>query len=210
MVSALDAAAARRWVDDFLATAERAVEELGDLDRRAGDGDFGTNLTTSIRSARRVLGDAVPDRPAAAFAGLSTAFLGTGGTSGPLYGMWFRELSKAGGTDAEMSLEALAAGVEAGTAAVRRLGGAAVGERTMVDAMQPAADALAASAQAGATLPEAVAAAARAARAGSDATATLVARRGRATYVGDAAAGVVDPGAAAVALFFECGSIMYD
>ena len=114
--------------------------------------------------------------------------------------MFFRALAKAAGDAPELDLTTLADGVGAGVAAVRRLGGAQVGERTMVDALQPAADALA---EAGGTLAGALDAAAGAARAGADATAGLVARRGRATYVGDAAAGVVDPGAALVALFFE-------
>ncbi|HEY4098139.1 MAG TPA: dihydroxyacetone kinase subunit DhaL [Baekduia sp.] len=202
-MSTLDGAASRAWVEAFLGAAERDVTALGDLDRRAGDGDFGTNLTTSVNAARRVLADGDAALPAAAFAALSTAFLGTGGTSGPLYGMFFRELGKAAGDQPAIDLPTLAAGVVAGVDAVCRLGGAEVGEKTMVDALRPAADALAAAADAGAPLDGALADAARAARAGSDTTATLVARRGRATYVGDAASGVTDPGAAAVALFFE-------
>jgi dihydroxyacetone kinase-like protein len=203
VVSGLDGAAARAWVERFLATAEREVAALGDLDRRSGDGDFGTNLTTSVNSARRALGGGPAAGPAQAFAALSTAFLGTGGTSGPLYGMFFRELARAAGDAAEVDLATLAAGVGDGVAAVCRLGGASVGEKTMVDALQPAADALAQAALAGSALDAALRDAALAARTGADATATLVARRGRATYVGDAASGVTDPGAAAVALFFE-------
>jgi phosphoenolpyruvate---glycerone phosphotransferase subunit DhaL len=206
VVSALDGAAARAWVQRFLDAAEREVPALGDLDRRAGDGDFGTNLTTSVNSARRVLGDGPAGDPGQAFAALSTAFLGTGGTSGPLYGMFFRELAKAAGDAAEVDLATLAAGVGAGIGAVCRLGGASVGEKTMVDALQPAADALARAVAAGTALDGALRDAAAAARAGADATAGLVARRGRATYVGDAAAGVTDPGAAAAALFFEAAS----
>ncbi|WP_053225781.1 DAK2 domain-containing protein [Solirubrobacter soli] len=183
---------AREWVERFLDAAEAEADALGELDRLAGDGDFGASVRTAVRSTRRGLGDAPP------FAALSTAYLGTGGTSGPLYGMFFRALAKAAGDASELDLATLADGVGAGVASVRRLGGAQVGERTMVDALQPAADALAAG--------EGLDAAARAARAGADATADLVARRGRATYVGDAAAGVVDPGAALVALFFEAAA----
>ncbi|MDA0165324.1 DAK2 domain-containing protein [Solirubrobacter ginsenosidimutans] len=201
-MTGLNAATARAWVVRFLDAAESEAGALGELDRLAGDGDFGTSVTTAVRGTWRELGDGPLDRPGAAFAALSTAYLGTGGTSGPLYGMFFRALAKAAGDAPELDLATLADGVGAGVAAVRRLGGAEVGERTMVDALQPAADALAA----GGTLTGALDAAALAARAGADATAGLVARRGRATYVGDAATGVVDPGAALVALFFEAAA----
>ena len=179
----------RAWVERFLDTAEEEANVLGELDRLAGDGDFGTSVISAVRGTRRELGDNAP------FAALSKAYMATGGTSGPLYGMFFRALAKAAGDADELDLATVSEGVAAGVAAVRRLGGAEVGERTMVDALQPAADALAG----GGTLADA----ATAARAGADATADLVARRGRATYVGDAAAGVIDPGAALVALFFE-------
>lgn len=200
MVSGLDAAGARAWVVRFLDAAEAEAGALGELDRLAGDGDFGASVAAAVRGARHELGDGPPTRPAEAFAALSTAYLGIGGTSGPLYGMFFRALAKAAGDAPELDRAALAEGLGAGVAAVRRLGGADVGERTMVDALQPAADALAVG---DGTLTDALDAAARAARAGADETAGLLARRGRATYVGEAAVGVVDPGAALVALFFE-------
>jgi dihydroxyacetone kinase len=180
---------ARAWVERFLDAAEAEAGALGELDRLAGDGDFGASVISAVRGARGELGSSAP------FAAVSKAYLATGGTSGPLYGMFFRALAKAAGDAEELDLATVSEGVGAGVAAVRRLGGAEVGERTMVDALQPAADALAG----GGTLADA----ARAARAGAEATAGLVARRGRATYVGDAAAGVVDPGAALVAVFFE-------
>jgi phosphoenolpyruvate---glycerone phosphotransferase subunit DhaL len=206
-VNALDASAARGWVDAFLASAEADVERLGDLDRESGDGDFGTNLVTSIRSARGRLSAETDDTPDAggSFRALSTAFLGTGGTSGPLFGMWFRELARAGEGAPAYSVTTLAAGVRAGLDTVRRLGGADVGDKTMIDAIAPAADALDAAASAGSDLRQALGDAARAAQAGAEATAALAARRGRASWVGEAARGVVDPGAATVALFFAAG-----
>ena len=130
------------------------------------------------------------------FARVSEGFLDTGGTSGPLLGMWFRELSKATAHSADAG--ALAAGVAAGVAAVQRLGQAQVGDKTMVDAMLPAAEAMT-----GQDLDADLAAAARAARTGAASTQKLRARRGRASYVGDVAVGVLDPGAVTVALFFE-------
>jgi dihydroxyacetone kinase-like protein len=136
------------------------------------------------------------DSASAVFARVSEGFLDTGGTSGPLLGMWFRELSKATAQSADAA--ALAAGVAAGVATVQRLGQAQVGDKTMVDAMLPAAEAMT-----GQDLKADLAAAARAARTGAASTQELRARRGRASYLGDVAVGVLDPGAVTVALFFE-------
>jgi dihydroxyacetone kinase-like protein len=127
---------------------------------------------------------------------VSEGFLDTGGTSGPLFGMWFRELAKATAQRADAG--ALAAGVAAGVATVQRLGQAQVGDKTMVDAMLPAAEAMT-----GHDLHADLAAAARAARTGAASTQELRARRGRSSYLGDVAVGVLDPGAVTVALFFE-------
>ncbi|MDO8213134.1 DAK2 domain-containing protein [Conexibacter sp. CPCC 206217] len=190
---------ATAWVERFLVAAEAHRAQLGDLDRQAGDGDFGTNLETSLRRAREELSGAGGQAP---FAALSTAFLNTGGTSGPLYGMWFRALAQAADAG-PLDARALGTAVAAGTDAVCRLGGAAVGDKTMVDAMRPAADALLAASEAGEDVARALAAAATAARRGADATAAMLARRGRSSYVGEVARGVLDPGAVTVAIFFE-------
>src|SRR4051812_28551304 len=180
----LETEAVRAWVDSFADAVEARRDELSELDRRSGDGDFGTNVAAALARARS--GAAGADSAAGVFAAVSKAFLAAGGTSGPLFGMFFRELGRA---------DDLAAGAAAGLEAVQRLGGAQVGDKTMVDALSPAAAALARG--------DSLADAARAARAGADSTADLVARRGRASYVGEAARGVLDPGAVTVALFFE-------
>jgi dihydroxyacetone kinase-like protein len=203
VVSELDGGVARAWAEAFLDTAEQHAEALGDLDRASGDGDFGTNLLTSIRAARTRLARDAGTRPADAFLALSGAFMASGGTSGPLFGMWYRELATAAGDALTIGTPELASGSAEGLATVCRLGGAAVGDKTMIDALSPAVEALAAAAASGVAPLDALAAAARAARAGADATSSLVARRGRASYVGEVARGVVDPGAATVALFFE-------
>jgi len=203
VVASLDARGTHAWAEAFLDEAERHAEALGDLDRESGDGDFGTNLLTSIRSARARLEQDPGERPADAFSALSAAFMASGGTSGPLFGMWYRELATAAGDAPAIGTPELATGFAEGLATVCRLGGAAVGDKTMIDAISPAADALAAAATSGVATADALAAAARAARAGADATASLVARRGRASYVGELARGVVDPGAATIALFVE-------
>jgi dihydroxyacetone kinase-like protein len=226
----LDAATARAWVDGFLAALDDERLALGDLDRQAGDGDYGANLQTAVAKARAALaeGDGSLGAP---FTALSSGFMQTGGTSGPLFGMWFRAFAKAGGRATAapgvagaaaasepdgatepaganglapaLDLAALAAAARDGLAAVQRLGRAQVGDKTMVDAMAPAVAALEQAAAVGDSLADALASAARAARAGAERTTELVARRGRASYVGDVARGVVDPGAVTVALLFE-------
>jgi dihydroxyacetone kinase-like protein len=199
----LDAAATRAWVDAFVAELTAQREALGDLDRRSGDGDYGNNLKTALDKAAAALATADPAAPGAPFTAVSTAFLGTGGTSGPLYGMWFRSLGQLAEERRGLDLAALAEGTAAGLASVQRLGQAEVGDKTMVDAMAPAVAALTGAAEAGDDLDTGLAAAARAAREGAEGTAAMIARRGRASYVGEVSRGVVDPGAATVALFFE-------
>jgi dihydroxyacetone kinase-like protein len=199
----LDAAATRAWVDAFVAELTAQREALGDLDRRSGDGDYGNNLKTALDKIESALATADPALPGAPFTAVSTAFLGTGGTSGPLYGMWFRSLGQLAEERRGLDLAALAEGTAAGLASIQRLGQAEVGDKTMVDAMAPAVAALGAAAEAAEELDAGLAAAARAAREGAEGTAAMIARRGRASYIGEVARGVVDPGAATVALFFE-------
>jgi dihydroxyacetone kinase-like protein len=201
---ALDGRLAAAWIGCFVSAFAERREELDDLDRRAGDGDFASNLLPAIEPAAAALASAQGEGADAVFTVLSNAFMGAGGTSGPLFGMWFRELAKAAAAGGgSIDLAGLAGGAGAGRDIVMRLGGAAAGDRTMLDAMVPAADALTVAASAGADLRDGLRDAATAAREGAEATAGMVARRGRASYVGDAARGVRDPGAVAVAVFFE-------
>ncbi|MFC7741741.1 DAK2 domain-containing protein [Nocardiopsis composta] len=182
--TALDA---RAWIDGFIAVIAARSAELTELDRQAGDGDYGTNLRSALRRTETNLNGVADDSPEAVFTAVSDAFLNTGGTSGPLFGMWFREFAKA--ADGEPTTATLAEGAANAVAAVQRLGKAEVGHKTMVDAMAPAAEALAAAAARGADLPEALRETAAAAHAGARSTEELLAQRGRASYVGEHARG---------------------
>ena len=204
MPGALDGVAVRGWIERFAEVFGTHRDLLDDLDRQSGDGDFGSNLETAMERVTAGLAADSPATPGAALGIVASAFMHTGGTSGPLFGMWFAQLARAPGADAELGLEALGSGVGAGLAGIQRLGGAQPGDKTMVDALAPAAEALAAAQRDGASLTSGLKAAATAARAGADGTAPMLARRGRASYVGEAARGVCDPGALTVALFFEC------
>lgn len=197
---------ARSWFAAFVAAFEEQKEYLGDLDRRSGDGDFAINIASALRRAGSRVAELSDDADDAdVFRAISLGFIDTGGSSGPLLGMWFRGLSKAC-EGHEWTTAVLADGIRSGTDAIQRLGGARVGDKTMVDAMVPAADSLEASREQGREWQDALREAAESARAGADSTESLLASLGRASYVGEAAAGVVDPGASAVALFFESGA----
>lgn len=195
--------------DAFIAALERACRaimmaeaDLTEMDRLVGDGDIGHSLASGARqvldSLPRLAGQ--PIDAALHDIGL-TLRRAVGGTSGPLYSAFViaaaREL-QAGAADAE----ALARAFNAGTQTLMRLGGAAPGDRTMVDALAPAAAALVSEGSAGAR----IAAAAQAARQGALATAGLKPRRGRSSYIGDRALGHPDPGAMAVAVWLEAAA----
>jgi dihydroxyacetone kinase-like protein len=196
------------WMRRFAATASATEAELTALDQQVGDGDFGANLVAGLQATLRRLDRT--DGPAATGAAgplqaAATAFLDeVGGTSGPLFGLLFQELAAAvGATCAELDAGALATGMNNGLAAIQRVGEAQVGDKTLVDALAPACAALASYTPSGGPS-EALAHAADAAWQGVADTARLTARRGRASYVGDRAAGVPDPGAVGIGLLFSC------
>lgn len=188
----------RDVVTTLRAVLEQAAGALGDLDRRAGDGDFGDNVRTAMTNLGRELEGEEPADYRGWVTAMSRAWLGVGGTSGPLFGMFYRDLAKASGDGEVPDLAALTEALAAGQAVIQKYGEAEVGDRTMVDALAPAVDSLQQAGSAGAA--EALAAAERAAVDAARSTAELTARRGRASYVGDSAKGVMDPGACAMAL----------
>ncbi|WP_010551903.1 DAK2 domain-containing protein [Brachybacterium paraconglomeratum] len=179
---------------------EGAAPALGDLDRRAGDGDFGDNVRLAMKNLGRELEGGEPADFRGWVTAMSRAWLGVGGTSGPLFGMFYRDLAKAAGDGEVPDLAALAEALEAGQAVIQKYGEAEVGDRTMVDALAPAVAALREAAGSGADAAHALGAAEKAAIDAAKGTAELTARRGRASYVGDSAKGVMDPGACAMAL----------
>ncbi|MFC4123063.1 DAK2 domain-containing protein [Nonomuraea zeae] len=171
----------------YAAAVADAHAELTRLDQVSGDGDFGDNLRSGLE---RVLAEPGEEH---GFDVAGRIFLDeVGGTSGPLFGLLFSELGRALEEDPRAGW---AAGAQAGLAAIQRVGEAEVGDRTLVDALAPAVAELVR----GGTFEQA----ARAAAEGARGTAELVARRGRASYVGDRARGVPDPGAVGVALLFQ-------
>ncbi|WP_114853156.1 dihydroxyacetone kinase subunit DhaL [Brachybacterium sp. YJGR34] len=180
-------------------TLGAAADTLGDLDRRAGDGDFGTNIRTALALVDENIAADDPQTYRQWLTALFMGWLGVGGTSGPLFGMFFRDLARAA-DDAPPTAAQLAEALAAGQATVQRYGEAEVGDKTMIDALEPAVTALRGALEDGREAADALRAAEEAAVQGARSTARITARRGRASYVGDASQGVIDPGAAAVAL----------
>ncbi|MDI5966235.1 dihydroxyacetone kinase subunit DhaL [Streptomyces sp. SL13] len=201
-----DAAFTDAWVRRFAAVVASTEERLTDLDQRTGDGDFGVNLRAGLESALARLARRDPaDRSARGpLDAAATAFLDdVGGTSGPLFGLLLTELAGAAADHGDvLTVRALADGTAAGLAAIQRVGDAEPGDKTLVDALAPAARALR-EAPAKTRPDVALAAAADAAWEGVRGTALFRARRGRASYLGDRASGIPDPGAVGVGLLFS-------
>lgn len=190
----LDADFFRRWMTAATVLVDREADRLTALDSPIGDADHGSNLQRGFRAVAATLEKEAPDSPGAVLILAGRQLISTvGGASGPLYGTLLRRTGKALGDSAEVSAEQLAEALRAGVDAVRTLGGAAPGDKTMVDALVPAVDALG----------DSFTAARSAAVAGAEATTPMQARKGRASYLGERSVGHQDPGATSSALLFE-------
>ncbi|MGV9989309.1 dihydroxyacetone kinase subunit DhaL [Streptomyces sp. NPDC003374] len=187
----LDADFFRRWMTATAASVDREADRLTALDSPIGDADHGSNLQRGFTAVRAALEKEAPQTPGAVLTLAGRQLISTvGGASGPLYGTLLRRAGKLLGDDAEVSEELLAQALRAGVDGVMTLGGAAPGDKTMVDALVPAVDALA----------DGFAAARDAAEQGAVATTPLQARKGRASYLGERSIGHQDPGATSSAL----------
>lgn len=191
------------WFRAFAAEIEAHNDELTALDSAIGDGDHGTNMRRGCRAVVAVL-DADPPEDVAGFGRAIAMRLisAVGGASGPLYGSFFLAFGTAGGKVTELGGEQLAGAWRAGVDAVVSRGKAARGDKTMLDAMIPAVEALEAGVQQG-TIDEAFAAAVAAAEEGKEATIPMEAHKGRASYLGPRSIGHQDPGATSTALLFR-------
>jgi dihydroxyacetone kinase-like protein len=190
-----------RWMRAAAAAVEAQAERLTQLDSAIGDGDHGRNLTRGMRAAAAALDGRDDEAPGPLLiAAGKTLVSSVGGASGPLWGTALRRAGRAVGDASRLDGPALAAGLEAALAGVVELGAAERGEKTMVDALGPAVEALRAGVDAGRPLADAVADAARAAEAGARDTVPMQARKGRASYLGERSVGHQDPGAASTAL----------
>nr|WP_224228322.1 dihydroxyacetone kinase subunit DhaK [Streptomyces olivaceus] len=194
-------------LDRFTTIVGRVRDDLTHLDQLSGDGDFGANLSGGLLRARMRAQQTGGD----GFTAAAEVFLDqVGGTSGPLFGLLFQHLgavTTACPDGRRPAVPALAKALAQGTAAIRRVGGAGPGDRTLVDALLPAVAVLRG---AGPDSETAVTDAALAAISGARRTDRMLGARGRSSYVGDKVLGVPDPGAIGVALLLVALSDIWE
>ncbi len=185
-----------RWIQTFAATMAEQKQHLTRLDSAIGDGDHGINMDRGMQAALAKV-DGVPDGDIGALLKtVGMALVSTvGGAGGPLYGTLFLQMGMATSNKSELGPDDWRAALDAGLQGVQMRGKAEPGDKTMVDALMPARDALSAAVADGASFDEALRRSAAAAEDGMQATIPLVARKGRASYLGERSAGHQDPGA---------------
>lgn len=197
----VDAAFLRRWLGAATEAVDREAAHLTELDSPIGDADHGGNMRRGFLAARTAVGQEPPDTPGGVLVLVGRTLISTvGGASGPLYGTLLRRAGKELGDEQAVSAARLRDALRAGVDGVAQLGGALPGDKTMLDALLPALDALTGALDAGGSAAEALAAAAAAAGEGATATIPLRARKGRASYLGERSVGHQDPGATSAAL----------
>jgi phosphoenolpyruvate---glycerone phosphotransferase subunit DhaL len=192
------------WVREVAAVIEEQAPYLTKLDAAIGDGDHGTNMARGFRAVLQRLDGLEADDFGSVFRAVSMALIGkVGGASGPLYGSFYLGMAKELGDADEVYDTRLAAALRAGYDSVVARGKAQLEDKTMLDAWHPALEALDAALAEGKELGAALDEAARAAEAGMKATIPMVARKGRASYLGERSRDHQDPGATSTHLILE-------
>jgi phosphoenolpyruvate---glycerone phosphotransferase subunit DhaL len=201
----VDSATVTRWLETSAAALHDQRDYLTQLDAAIGDADHGTNMDRGFASVVGKLGeldDTTPPGRILVTAG-STLVSTVGGASGPLWGTALRRAGKAIGDEATFDGAGLARALEAALAGVVELGAAQPGDKTMVDALEPAVRVLREQVDGGASPSEAIAAARGAAEEGMQATVPLQATKGRASYLGERSIGHQDPGATSTTIILR-------
>ena len=198
-------AQAQAWVRSTAAVIEEHAAELTKLDSAIGDGDHGTNMNRGLKAAVQRLDGLEGDQDfGGVFKAVGMALIGkVGGASGPLYGSLFLGMGKELGDASEVEDGRLAAALRAGYASVVARGKAQLEDKTMLDAWHPALEALDAALAEGKELGPALDEAAAAAEAGMKATIPMIARKGRASYLGERSRDHQDPGATSSHLILQ-------
>jgi dihydroxyacetone kinase-like protein len=186
--------AIEEWMKRFAAEVAENRAYLTKLDGAIGDGDHGTNMDRGMKKVLERLETTDGDDIGASLKAVGMALVSSvGGAAGPLYGTLFLQMGQATAGRSELDLAGFTEALDAGVQGVIKRGKAEPGDKTMLDALGPALEALrAADAD---DVPGALERAAEAAREGMEATVPMVARKGRASYLGERSAGHQDPGA---------------
>jgi dihydroxyacetone kinase-like protein len=198
---ALTMDAIQQWLHRFASEITTQADWLTELDSAIGDADHGTNMVRGTGAVVAKLDGGATGTVQELLKGVGMTLVSTvGGASGSLYGTFFLEMGRNSPSGVQLNAAELENAVRAGVDGVIARGHAAVGDKTMIDALEPAITALSQALADGLRLHDSIAAAATAASTGRDSTEPLVARKGRASYLGDRSAGHIDPGAASAAI----------
>ena len=207
MTENVSTAVLERWVQRFAQLVAENRDHLTELDAAIGDADHGSNMDRGMKAAVSTIAAEPQTTAGALLSKVGLTLVSTvGGASGPLFGTLFLRMGTSLGDTGTVSATDLAAALRAGLGGVVDRGKAGAGDKTMYDALAPAVDALDEALAADVPLPAALEAARDAAEAGRDATTPMLARKGRASYLGERSVGHQDPGATTVALLLEAAA----
>ena len=208
MTDAVTLAGLSAWVRRFAALVAENKEELTALDAAIGDADHGINMDRGMTAVLAALdGDEAPSSAAALFKKVGMRLVSSvGGASGPLYGTFFLRVGTTCGDVDSLDPEGFAKALRAGLEGIVARGKAEAGDKTMYDALAPAVDALDQALACGGGLAAGLSAATTAADQGRDATTPMLARKGRASYLGERSVGHQDPGATSSALLIRAAA----
>jgi dihydroxyacetone kinase-like protein len=192
------------WIERYAAHIAEQKDYLTQLDSAIGDGDHGANMHRGLQAVLKKKAELQNTDIGALLKGVAMTLISTvGGASGALYGTFFLQASTMAGSRTELSSSEFGSILEKGLAGIVLRGKAAIGDKTMVDALQPAIKAYKHSVDSGETLEQALSKAVGAAEEGLKSTVPLVARKGRASYLGERSAGHADPGASSTLILFR-------
>ncbi|MGL5406348.1 MAG: dihydroxyacetone kinase subunit DhaL [Propionibacteriaceae bacterium] len=191
------------WLNDFATTIHANADLLTDLDRQIGDADHGFNMDRGCQAIAELAAADFSDAAGLLKKAGMTLVSTVGGASGPLYGTFFLRFSGAIGADGDLDPQCLGDAFAAALEGIISRGKAVEGDKTMVDALAPAVKAYQTAIESEKTIAEALSDAAQAAAAGRDATTAMIAHKGRASYLGERAQGVQDPGATSMTFLLE-------
>jgi phosphoenolpyruvate---glycerone phosphotransferase subunit DhaL len=195
-----------RWIRAFASEVDANKEQLTQLDSAIGDGDHGINMQRGMSAVLGKVDETGEDIGALLKTVGMTLVSTVGGAGGPLYGTLFLQMGTAVSGKAELGQDDWAAALDAGIAGVQARGKAEPGDKTMIDALIPGRDALKAALAEGASFGDALRRSTDAAGQGMRDTVPLVARKGRASYLGERSAGHQDPGATSSHLLLEAAA----
>jgi dihydroxyacetone kinase-like protein len=196
-----------RWLSALQQVFAENAQRLTDLDSAVGDGDLGFSLDRGFTAVQAEVTANPPADIRASFQNVAAVLIKTmGGSSGPLLGTFFLRAAAASAGKSELEPADVVAVFQAGVEGLQQRGKAALGDKTMLDALLPAVDAMRGALEAGGGMAEILERGAAAAEAGMRATTAMEARKGRASYLGERSVGHQDPGATAASLLLQAAA----